>query len=116
MAGYPPFRWREAHETASLPLGGMMVSGPEPLLSEEGQVLGTLKNHFSSFPDGGYKIISVAEEETTMFLKLKVILKGHLHKEKKPAQITWYQVDKETDHGMLRVGGRAEAWLGVALG
>lgn len=33
-----------------------------------------------------------------MFLKQKVILKGHLYKEK-IVQITWYPINKETGHG-----------------
>lgn len=51
MAGSPHLRWREARERASVPLGGTMLSGPRPLVIEEAQVLGTLKNQFSSFPD-----------------------------------------------------------------
>lgn len=50
-----------------------------------------------------------------MFLKLQVILKGHLHKEKH-IQIAWYQINKERGRGMWGAGGRAAAWLGVAVG
>lgn len=50
-----------------------------------------------------------------MFLKLQVILKGHLHKEKH-IQIAWYQINKERGRGMWGAGGGAAAWLGVAVG